>query len=99
MAMLPILPVVFMAMTFFPAINKGKVASIMGILRQLVLYVPIMLMLPRLLGVQWVYFGSTAIDVLISIAMIIVFVRTFKSLRENSAVKVQDKQTLSMEAE
>ncbi len=87
MATLPVLPAVFIAMTFFPAINKGKVASIMGILRQLILYVPVMLILPRLLGVQWVYFGSTLIDVFISIAMIIMFVREFKTLRESKAIK------------
>lgn len=99
MAMLPILPVVFMSMTFFPAINKGKVASIMGILRQLVLYVPVMLTLPKLLGVKWVYFGSAAIDVLVSLMVILAFARTFKSLREQNVAKVQDKETLSMEAE
>ena len=53
----------------------------MGILRQLVLYVPVMLILPRLLGVQWVYFGSTLIDVFISIVMIIIFAREFRTLR------------------
>lgn len=81
MAMLPVLPVVFMSMTFFPAINKGKMASIMGMLRQLVLYVPVMLTLPRWLGVQWVYFGSTAIDVLVCIAVVFMFASTFKVLR------------------
>ncbi len=81
MALLPLLPVVFMAMTFFPAINRGKAASIMGILRQLVLYVPVMLVLPKMLGVNWVYYGSTAIDILISLAAFLMFSSTFKSLR------------------
>lgn len=82
MALLPVLPVVFMAMTFFPSINKGKVASVMGILRQLILYVPVMLTLPRIFGVKWVYFGSMSIDMLISLAMIFIFIRAFKSLRK-----------------
>ncbi len=84
MVMLPALPVVFMAMTFFPAINRGKAASIMGILRQLVLYVPVMLVLPKMLGVQWVYFGSTAIDILISLVTFLMFAQTFKSLRSEN---------------
>lgn len=88
MALLPILPVVFMSMTFFPAIDKGKLASIMGILRQLILYVPVMLTLPRLLGVQWVYFGSTAIDVLVSISVIFMFASTFKQLRKRGATEL-----------
>ena len=81
MALLPILPAVFMAMTFFPAINKGGIASIIGILRQLVLYVPTMLLLPRYLGIRWVYFGSTVIDTLIALGTFLLFLKTFKSLR------------------
>lgn len=86
MALLPILPVVFMSMTFYPAINKGNVASIMGIARQLVFYVPIMVILPRLFGVKWVYFGSTAIDVVITIITLIVFTRTFRELRQQTTM-------------
>lgn len=84
-SLLPLLSLVFMGMTFFPAINRGKVASILGILRQLVFYVPVMLTLPRLFGVSWVYYGSTAIDVCISLAMIWMFTKTFKSLRSSPA--------------
>lgn len=89
MAMLPVLPAVFMAMTFFPAINRGKAASIMGILRQLVLYVPVMLILPKMLGVNWVYYGSTAIDTLIALAAFLMFAQTFKLLRSKEQVTVE----------
>jgi Na+-driven multidrug efflux pump len=85
MLLLPVLPTVFMAMTFFPAIDKGKMASIMGILRQVVLYIPIMLTLPRLLGVKWVYFGSTGIDILVSVGALLMFAATFKKLRKRHA--------------
>ena len=84
MALLPILPAVFMAMTFFPAIDKGKMASLMGILRQLVFYVPVMLTLPRLLGVRWVYFGSTVIDILIALLTFAMFAKVFGYLREDT---------------
>lgn len=87
MALLPILPAVFMSMTFFPAIDKGKLASLMGILRQLVFYVPVMLTLPRLLGVRWVYFGSTAIDVVVALLVFVMFARVFRSLREDATEK------------
>ncbi len=81
MALLPALPALYMAMTFFPAINQGKVASIIAILRQLILYVPLMLILPKMWGVQWVYFGSMAIDILVLLITILMFVKVFKSLR------------------
>ncbi len=81
MVLLPVLPTVFMSMTFFPAINKGKVAAMMGIGRQLIFYVPVMLILPRLLGVQWVYYGATIIDIVVAIWMIIVMRKEFNLLR------------------
>ncbi len=81
MALLPVLPVVFMAMTFFPAINHGKAASLMVIARQLVFYVPVMLILPRLFGVKWVYLGSTMIDIMIALVSVLMFAVTFKQLR------------------
>ncbi len=90
MALLPVLPTVFMAMTFFPAINRGNVASVMGILRQLVLYVPVMLTLPRFFGVRWVYLGSMSIDFLVSISAILIFAKAFKSLRKQDEEKRED---------
>ena len=85
MAVLPILPVVFMAMTFFPAIDKGKPAAILGISRQLVFFVPVMLILPRLYGVKWVYFGTMCIDVIITIWMFILVWKEFGRLRNKNA--------------
>lgn len=82
MAVLPILPVVFMSMTFFPAINKGKPAAMIGLSRQLVFYVPVMLLMPRLFGVKWVYIGSFAIDVMIAIWVVFLLNQEFKNLRE-----------------
>ena len=81
MALLPVLPVIFMAMTFYPSINKGASASIIGITRQLVFYVPIMLILPRFFGIQWVYIGSFLIDLVIIIWVFFMVSSEFRRLR------------------
>jgi putative MATE family efflux protein len=81
MLLLPALPVIFMAMTFFPAINNSKPAAVMGIARQLVFYVPVMLILPKFFGVQWVYYGSFLIDTIIIIWVIFMVRTEFKRLR------------------
>lgn len=62
MAILPVLSIIFMAMTLFPSIDKGKPAAIIGIARQLVFYVQVMLILPGIVGVSGIYYGSFAID-------------------------------------
>lgn len=84
MALLPILPIIFMTLTFFPAINNGKPASIIGIARQLVFYVPVMLTLPRLFGIQWVYIGSFLIDVIITLWALTLVLKEFKKLRNKN---------------
>ena len=80
-AILPFLPIIFMAMTFFPAINNGKPASVMGIARQLIFYVPVMLILPRFFGVRWVYLGSLCIDFVIVVWVFFMVAREFRNLR------------------
>jgi len=83
MALLPILPVIFMGMTFFPAIDKGKVASMMGIVRQFVFYIPVMLIMPRYFGVKWVYLGAFCIDFLMILWTVALVKKEFNGLRGN----------------
>lgn len=78
---LPALPIMFMSMTFFPAIDNPTPASILGIARQLVFYVPVMLILPRMFGIRWVYLGSMLIDLVIIGIVVILVARKFKQLR------------------
>ncbi|SNS95514.1 putative efflux protein, MATE family [Anaerovirgula multivorans] len=82
MALLPILPVIFMMMTFYPAINKGKPAAIIGIARQLIFYIPVMLILPKLFGIQWVYYGTFLIDLVITIWVFILIKKEFTILKQ-----------------
>ena len=85
-SVLPILPAVFMGMTFFPAINKGKPAAMLGLARQVVFYVPVMLIMPALFGVQWVYIGSFAIDVIVALWLVALINKEFNHLRNGNVV-------------
>lgn len=81
MLVLPIFPIILMAMTFFPAVNNPKPAAILGMARQLVFYVPAMLILPAIFGVSWVYMGSSAIDITIGIWVFFLVRKEFKKFR------------------
>ncbi|MCG8515157.1 MAG: MATE family efflux transporter [Halanaerobiales bacterium] len=83
MTLLPILPVIFMAMTLFPAINKGKIGAMIGIIRQLVFYIPVMLILPRFLGVSGVYYGTFGIDFLMVLWTIFLVKKEFNNMRKS----------------
>ena len=88
MIILPMLAYVFMGMTLFPSINKGKPGAIIGIARQLIFYVPAMLILPRIIGVSGIYYGSLAIDTVIVIWTMIMVKREFTLLRRMEAGEV-----------
>lgn len=87
MSILPLLSIIFMAMTFFPAINKGKPAAMIGIARQLIFYIPVMLILPKMVGVAGVYYGSVAIDTIIVLWTAILVKKEFSSLRADLKVR------------
>ncbi len=84
MAILPALAFLFMAMTFFPAVGKGKPAMIIGIARQLVFYVPVMTLLPKFIGVGGIYYGSLAIDTIMVLWTMLLVKKEFNVLRESS---------------
>lgn len=80
----PVLSFIFMAMTFFPAVDKGKPAAIIGMARQFVFYVPIMLIVPRSFGVESIYYASFVIDAIIVLWTLILVNKEFKSLRRRA---------------
>lgn len=81
MAILPALSFIFMAMTLFPSVDKGKPAMIIGMARQFVFYIPVMLLLPRFIGVGGVYYGSLAIDAIIVLWTMLLVRKEFNGLR------------------
>ncbi|MEM1094591.1 MAG: MATE family efflux transporter [Bacteroidota bacterium] len=80
MLVLPGLPLVFMAITFFPAIGRPAFASIVGLARQVVFYIPVMLLLPLVIGIGGVYYGATAIDLVLVAVTGFYVVRTLRNL-------------------
>nr|NSL49355.1 MATE family efflux transporter [Dendrosporobacter quercicolus DSM 1736]SDM26418.1 putative efflux protein, MATE family [Dendrosporobacter quercicolus] len=81
MLILPLLSAIFMAMTLFPSIGKGKPAALIGIARQLVFYIPVMIFLPAKIGVPGIYFGSLGIDAVMVLWTVIMVRQEFALLR------------------
>lgn len=61
---LPVLPLVFTTLSLLPAIEQPGKATRVSVARQLLLYAPVMLLLPQAIGVSGIYYGATAIDLL-----------------------------------
>ncbi len=88
--LLPVLPIMFMAMTMWPAINNSKPAGIIGITRQLIFYVPAMLVLPKCFGIGWVYKGAFFIDLIIIVIVCLLVKSEFSKLRRGDVIQLKD---------
>ncbi|MGC6173020.1 MATE family efflux transporter [Lacrimispora sp. 38-1] len=78
----PMLSIVLTAMTFWPAIKKPKPAMLIGIGRQLLLYIPLMIILPMFFGVGSIYVGSFVIDFILTFIIMIMLKKEFGQLRK-----------------
>lgn len=66
-SILPLLPVTVLALSYYPAVNESKKASFLVFLRQLILYIPLMLILPQYFGVKSIYWGSALIEIIVGL--------------------------------
>ncbi len=89
MLVLPVLPVVFTALALLPAIEQPEKATLVSVSRQLLLYVPVMLILPRLIGVPGIYYGATAIDLLCALWLLLIVLHAFRSARAETGELAQ----------
>jgi len=74
-----VLPIVFTALALLPAIEQPGKATLVSVSRQLLLYVPVMLLLPPLIGIQGIYYGATAIDFLCTLWLLLIVLHAFQS--------------------
>jgi len=82
MSIAPLLSVTMTAMTFWPSIKKATPAMVIGLGRQLFLYIPLMIILPKIFGIKSIYIGSFIIDLSLSVIVILVLSKDFRSLRK-----------------
>ncbi|MDO5715907.1 MAG: MATE family efflux transporter [Tissierellia bacterium] len=82
MSIIPLFSITMNGMSYFPAIGESKIASTMPLLRQVILYLPAMVFLPRFFGLNYVYIGSFVIDVLIMIIIGVLLIKSFGKLKQ-----------------
>lgn len=75
---LPALPLVFTTLALLPAIEQPGKATIVSVSRQLLLYVPVMLLLPPLIGVPGIYYGSMAIELICASWLLLTVILVFR---------------------
>ena len=89
MSVIPLLAIVMNGLSYFPSINEGKTASMIVIARQVVLYIPAMIILPRLFGIPSIYIGSFVIDVSLTLVVVGLLGRSFSRLKHLSKNEIE----------
>jgi Na+-driven multidrug efflux pump len=82
MLVLPVLPLVFTTLALLPAIERPYQATLVSVSRQFLLYLPVMLVLPPLVGVSGIYYGATSIDFACTLWLLAIVLWTFRRARE-----------------
>lgn len=84
MSVLLVLPFMFMAMVWFPAIDHAKPATIISILRQVVFYIPVLLIVPHFFGIRSIYITSAIIDWLVFFMILYAVFKSINKLRSQN---------------
>ena len=79
LSMMPLIGVSMIGSNYFQAIGKAKQAMFLSLLRQVILLVPMMLVLPKILGLNGVWFAQPIADVISFIVTFILLVKEVKS--------------------
>ena len=76
--------VLILAITFFQAIGKASAASILALARQLVLFLPLVILLPRVggLAVQGVFYAQLITDLTVLAVASIFMISAFNKMRK-----------------
>jgi len=67
-------------MTFFQSIGKGGKSAIITLLKQVVLFMPIAIVLTRIVGIKGTWIASTVTDVIVFLYCLILLAVEFKKL-------------------
>lgn len=84
MLTLPLHPIFFMGTTLFQSMGDARSAMILQILREIVLYVPMLLILPLFYGVRGIYLAGVPVNVILLFVTIYWVANQFKKLPQPS---------------
>ena len=75
--------VLILAITFFQAVGKAGAASLMALLRQAVLFLPLVIILPRFFAhnVEGVFYAQLITDLVVLIIGIVLMIASFRSMK------------------
>lgn len=84
MLTLPTFPIFFMTTTMFQAIGNARIAGFLIVARELLLFVPIVFILPLFYGVSGIYYTGVPVNFIVLVIMFIALNRQFRRLEQTA---------------
>lgn len=83
LSMMPIIGFQIVSTNYFQAVGKAKIAMLLSLLRQVILLIPLLIILPMRLGLTGVWLAGPISDLLASVITAILIVREMKLLKQS----------------
>jgi Na+-driven multidrug efflux pump len=79
-SVLPVVGFQIVASSYFQAIGQAKLATFLSLLRQIIVLLPLILLLPKLWGIEGVWIANPVSDLVAAIITFIFFRKELKKL-------------------
>jgi len=89
-AMLPVVGYQIIASSYFQAIGQAKLATFISMLRQVIVLLPLLVILPLMMGVEGVWIANPVSDFIAAVISFLFFRRELKKLRCDIPAKEED---------
>ncbi|MFV0365702.1 MAG: MATE family efflux transporter [Mangrovibacterium sp.] len=83
MASLPIIGFQIIICNYYQSIGKSRIATILPLLRQVIVLIPLILILPKFFGLQGAWLAMPISDAVAAIIVLVVFRKEWKKLNES----------------
>ena len=85
--MLPIIGISITGSNYIQSIGKAKIAMVLSLLRQVILLIPMILILPKIFGLNGVWYAQPVADFLATVITAVILYRELKSYKNEEEVK------------
>ena len=83
---LPIVGISIVGTNYIQSSGKAKVAMVLSLLRQVIILIPMILILPKFLGLNGVWFAQPTADIIASAITAIVLIKEIRSYKEDNNI-------------
>lgn len=81
---LPIIGISIVGTNYIQSSGKAKIAMVLSLLRQVIILIPMILILPKFLGLNGVWFAQPTADIIASAITAIVLIKEIRSYKEDN---------------